>query len=181
MMKTRLLFLILLPILLILHLSSINSHAIFSIELKNGRNVFAENYLIEGNNIILYLKSGSVNIQKDEVKSIREEKVELKEGQENKPTEEKIGIRENLDRNKCANSLSTEKKRIEFYVQQKAEMQKKLEEAKEVYFKLTERSEKERARETMIAISKELFSLEEEIMKNNNGIVPEWWKEKPKL
>jgi len=177
-MKKRLLFLILLPIL-ILHLNSINSHAMFLIELKNGRNVFAENYLIEGNNIILYLKSGSAKIQKDEVKSIHEKNVELKEEQAYKPTEEKTDIRKDLDRNKSANSLSTEKKHIESYVQQKAEIQKKLEDAKEVYLKLTERSEKERARETMIAISKELFSLEEEVTKNNNGIVPEWWKEKP--
>jgi hypothetical protein len=29
----------------------------------------------------------------------------------------------------------------------------------------------------MISISKELFSLQEEVTRRNNGILPEWWKE----
>jgi hypothetical protein len=175
-MRKRFLFFALFSIGVILDLSSINSYAIFLIELKNGRRIFTENYLVEGDNIILYLKSGSVKIPKEGVQSILEEKGEIKEEEKKETTEEKIDISENLDGKKSAKDLSVEKKEIDIYVKQKAAIQEKLEEAKKVYFNLTEKSEKERARDTMISISKELFSLEEEVMKKNNGILPEWWE-----
>jgi len=173
-MKKCFLFLVLFSIGIILPLSSSSSYAMFLIEFKNGRKIVVEDYRIEGGNIVLYLKSGSARMPKDGVQSILEKKGQIKEEEET--TEEKIDLPKNPDGKKSSKDISKGKNDIDLYMRRKAEIQRRLEEAKIVYFNLTEKSDKERARETMVSVSKELSSLQEEVMKNNNGILPGWWE-----
>jgi hypothetical protein len=153
------------------------SSAIFLIELKNGRTIRAENYVTEGNNIVLYVKSGEVRISKGEIKSISEKKEDMEEDKNEETADQKRVIPENPDTKESVKNIRPEKNDIESDIKKKAEIQERLEKAKKVYFNAKEKSEKERARETMTSISKELFSLQEEVTKTNNGILPEWWKE----
>ena len=170
-------FFILFFVGIILHLNSINVDAGFLFKLKNGRTISAESYQIEGDGIILYLEKGSFKISKDEVQSIVETKGEVKEETEEAVKEEKKDVRKNVDQKKSATDSVIKKEEIDSYIKRKAELVEKLEEAKKAYFNATDKSEKEKARKPMISISKELFSLQEEVTRRNSGILPEWWKE----
>ena len=170
-------FLILFLVGIILHLNSLNAGAGFLFKLKNGRTITAESYWIEGDGIILYLEKGSFKISRDEVQSIVETKEEVKEETEEAVMEEKKEVPKNFDQKKSATDSVIRKEEIDSYIKRKAELGERLEEAKKAYFNATDRSEKEKARKPMISISKELFSLQEEVTRRNNGILPEWWKE----
>jgi hypothetical protein len=171
-------FLVICFVGIILHLHSINSYAGFLFKLKNGRTISAESYQIEGDRIILYLERGSLKISKDEVQSILETKEEVKEEieKEGVKEEKKEGPKYGDQKDSAADS-ARKKEEIDSYIKRKAELVKRLEEAKKAYFNATDKSEKETARGPMISISRELFSLQEEVMKRNKGILPEWWKE----
>jgi len=162
---------------IILHLNSINAYAGFSFKLKNGRTISAESYRIEGDGIVLYLEKGSFKISRDEVQSIVETKEEVKEEIEETVKVEKKEVSKNSDQKKSAAGPVIKKDEISSYIKRKTELVERLEEAKKVYFSASDKSEKERARVPMISISRELFSLQEEVMKRNSGILPEWWKE----
>ncbi len=127
--------------------------------------------------MILYFESGSFNISKDEVQSILETKEKVKEGTEEPVKVEKEDVPKNSDQKQSATGPIIKKEEINAYIKRKAELVERLEEAKKAYFNATDKSEKEKAREPMISISRELFSLQEEVMKRNNGVLPEWWKE----
>jgi len=173
-------FLMLFVIGLVLYLTPASSHAIFSIELKNGRKISAENYRMEGNSMILYLKSGELRVPREEVKSILEIKEESEEQKEKKTEdvkEEKGDTPRKVEGAKSAKDPTFRKEEIDEYLKRKAEIGGRLEKAKAVYFDATDRSEKEKARQTMISIAREMFSLEEEILNRNKGVLPEWWKE----
>ena len=66
---------------------------------------------------------------------------------------------------------------IESTIKRKTELRERLEEAKNVYFAAADKFEKERARKAMTSFSRELFSLEAEVMEKHNGSLPDWWKE----
>jgi hypothetical protein len=169
-------FLVLCFVVIILHLNLINSSAGFLFKLKNDRTISAESYRIEGDRIILYLKNGSFNISKDEVQSILETKGEIKEETEEPAKADKKDVPTNSDQKKSATGPLIKKEEIDSYIKRKAELVERLGEAKKAYFNATDKSEKEIARGPMISISRELFSLQEEVKKRNNGILPEWWK-----
>jgi hypothetical protein len=165
---------------LVLYLTPASSHAIFSIELKNGRKILAENYRTEGTSMILYLKSGELKVLREEVKSILELKEEGEEQKEKKTEgvkEEKGDTPKKIESPKSAKDPTFRKQDIDGYLKRKAEIGGRLEKAKAVYFDATDRTGKEKARETMISISREMFSLEEEVMNRNKGVLPDWWKE----
>ena len=126
--------------------------------------------------MILYFESGSFNISKDEVQSILETKEKVKEETEEPVKVEKEDVPKNSDQKQSATGLIIKKEEINAYIKRKAELVERLEEAKKAYFNATDKSEKEKAREPMISISRELFSLQEEVMKRNGGILPDWWK-----
>jgi hypothetical protein len=172
-------FLLLFVVGLVLYLTPASSHAIFSIELKNGRKIFAENYRTEGNSMILYLKSGELRVLREEIKSILEIKEEGEEQKEKKAEgakEEKGDTPKKGEGATSAKDPTFRKEDIDGYLRRKAEIGGRLEKAKAVYFDATDRSEKENARETMISVSREMFSLEEEVMNRNKGVLPDWWK-----
>lgn len=170
-------FLVLCLVGIVLHLDSINSYAGFLFKLKNGRIISAESYRIEGDRIILYVENGTFNISKDEIQSILETKEEIKEETEEPVKAEKKDVPKDSEPKKSSTAPIIKKEEIDSYIKRKTELVERLEEAKKAYFNATDKSEKERARGPMISISRELFSLQEEVKKRNGGILPEWWKE----
>ena len=175
-MKTYFIFLILFLAGIIPHLGPTNSYSSFLITLKTGRTIYAEDYRIEGEHIILHFKSGILKIFKNGVQSIFEEKGEIKEEREEIRKDKKDG-QKNLETNIPGKDLILKKEQIEYYKKKKLEMSERIEEAKQTYFNTTDKSDKDRARKIMISISGEFFALEEEVIKKNNGRLPEWWEE----
>lgn len=175
-MKTYFIFLILFLPGIILHLGPTNSYASFLITLKTGRTIYVEDYRIEGEHIILHFKSGMLKIFKNEVQSIFEEKGEIKEERREIRKDGKEG-QKYLETNIIGKDLVLKKEQIEYYKKKKLEMSEKIEEAKTTYFNTTDKFDKDRARKIMISISGEFFALEEEVIKKNNGSLPEWWEE----
>ena len=91
--------------------------------------------------------------------------------------ENKKGILKTPERTLLAKDLVKKGEDTEGYKRKKVEISERLEEAKKDYFSTSNKSEKDNARKIMISISKELFALEDEVMKKNNGVLPEWWKQ----
>ena len=176
-MKKHNLFLTLILILVFLHLGSTKSYSSFLIGFHNGRTISVENCRIEGKQIFLYFKGGAVSFSRSEIESILDEKHETKE--------EKRGEISTLPKNtpttpaKTALAEDSAKKSesIEDARRKRTELPERLEEAKKTYFEASDKSEKERTRNVMVSISRELFALQEEVLKKNNGILPEWWKQ----
>ncbi len=168
---------------LAVHLGSTHAYSGFLITLKTDRILYVENYKMEGDQLVLYLRSGVVKISKDEVESILEEKgrsvTEEKEEVEGvKKDVPKKESSKKIEEKKPVEDPGIKKEEIENYKKRKAELSQKLEEAKAVYFSVTDKLGKERARKIMTSISKELFTLQEEVKKRNKGVIPEWWEEK---
>jgi hypothetical protein len=135
------------------------------------------NYRIEGDQIFLYFKSGVVNFSRSEVQSILEEKDEIKEEKKEEMSEVDKRASKPPERNVLAKVPVKKNEDIEQDRKKKSELSGRLEEAKKNYFEASDKPEKDRARKVMVSISRELFALEEEVMKKNNGILPEWWKQ----
>ena len=153
---------------IVFFVSSALSYAGFLIQLKNGRTIYTENYRIEGDQILLFLESGVVNISKAEVQSILQDTREI---------EEKKGPPEKLEEKIIQKDRVSGKADIEYYKKKKREIQGRLDEAKKIYFDAANKNEKDEARKIMLSISNELFNLQDEVKKNNNGIIPHWWQE----
>ena len=162
---------------MILVLSPVSSDAGFLVEFHNGRSVRVEAYRAQGRSYELYMESGSLRVSREEIKSIQEEKddgVRMPQGAAEKEKPETPG---DLGEQKPSKTSVPQKFEIESTIKRKAELREKLEEAKKVYFVATEKAEKERARQTMASFSRELFSLEAEVIAKHNGSLPDWWKE----
>ncbi len=164
----------------LLHLTSFDSYASFLVGFSNGRRIYVENYRVEGEEILLYLKSGLLKVPKREVESISEEKDEPVENEKErigKPEEEVNDVTSTLGGKTNAIPPIGKKEDVAGYKKKKAEISERLEEAKKNYFEASDSFYKERTRKIMISISRELFALEEEVRKANNGVVPDWWKQ----
>lgn len=159
---------------MVIALAVIDAHAGYWVEFKTGRRISVDGYQIQGNTVHLYFGGGTVKVPKDEVKAITQKKEETPSKLTEAFEEEKEDVTPAEVKLSKA-SPSGEGK--ESYLKRKAELSEKLEEAKKAYFEATDKSEKEKERKKMTALSKELFLLEEEVMKKNNGTLPEWWKE----
>lgn len=159
------------------------SYSAFAIKLKNGRNIYAESYWIEGDHVHLQFKSGVMKIRKNEIQSITETKGRIPDEEESpRPPEQKPGEKPGekpsvATKEEKPSAPLSGKEEIESYKNKKREIQKRLDEAKEVYFNTTNKDEKDKARKIMLSISNELFNLQEEVKKKNNGIIPKWWQE----
>ena len=162
---------------MILQLTSISSHAGVLIKLKTGRAISGEHYQVEGNGVLLYLDSGTVRIPKADIESIVVTKAEIRKDKKEETKEENKDIALSHEKGKPGEDLSTGKEGNDSYIKRKLEIGERLEEAKKAYFSASEKYEKDNAREKMISISRELFSLQEEVTKRNNEVVPEWFKE----
>ena len=139
------------------------SDAGFLVELKNGRTISAEAYRVSGGTIELYFDSGVFRFSTNEVRSIKE----VTRGEVNKDKEaEKTS----------SNDPAAQKAPSDADIKKRIELQEKLEEAKKAYFD-AEKADKERQREAMVSVSRELHLLEEEVRQKNNGALPEWWNQ----
>ena len=183
---------ILWALLMILVLSPGSSDASFLVEFHNGRRVRVEGYRMEGKSYELYLESGCLRVPTEEIKSIQEKKDDVarlpkEETQREEPKRTGAPGEQKVSKNPEASGSPGEQKvsknsvpqgaEIESYIQRKAGLRERLEEAKKVYFDATEKTEKEWARQRMISASRELFSLEAEVKEKHNGSLPDWWKE----
>jgi hypothetical protein len=173
-------------------LSPCSSDAGFLVELHNGRKLRVEGYQMQGKNCELYLESGSFRVSKDEIKSIQEKKDDTgrppkEEIQKDEPKAAGSPGEQNISKKPETSKSLVEQKvsknsvprgaEVESYIQKKAELRERLEEAKKVYFAATEKTEKDWARQKMISFSRELFTLEAEVKEKHNGSLPDWWKQ----
>jgi hypothetical protein len=173
-------------VLSFLFLNPIVSYSGFLITLKNDRVIYTEHYLVEGDKIALYLKSGTITFSKDEIKSIVEAKGEIEEDHtEVKKGDKKEVSKEDtlkssdktLDQKKTEMDLAVAEKEIESYKKRKKETQKRLDEAKKAYVNASNKDEKYNAEKVMLSISKELFELQDQVKEKNKGNLPTWWQE----
>jgi len=153
------------------------SDASFLVELHNGRKLSVEGYRVEGTNYELYLESGSLRVPVEEIKSIQEKKDDVVRLPKEETEKDKPATVENPVEQKVSKNSVPQGTEIESYIQRKTELRERLEEAKNVYFAATEKTEKDWARQKMISFSRELFSLEAEVKGKHNGSLPDWWKE----
>jgi chromosome condensin MukBEF ATPase and DNA-binding subunit MukB len=165
-MMKRIYFVIVLGIIFLLNVHI--AHAEFLIELRNDRTICVENYRADGDQIALYVKSGTLKIAKYEIRSIIEDE---------RCMEEKNDTPGDLKEKIAEKGSPNAKEGIERYKKAKREIQERLEESKEVYFKATNRYEKDEARGKMLSISSEVCELQDEVTAKNGGIIPEWWQE----
>jgi hypothetical protein len=162
---------------MILVLAPVSSDAAFLVQFQNGRTVRVDSYRKDGKSYELYLESGSLWVPAEEIKSILEKKDDVvrlpkEETEKDEPKTAGDPGKQKVPRNSVPQDTE-----IESYIQKKAELRERLEEAKNVYFAATEKSEKDWARQRMISYSRELFSLEAEVKGKHNGSLPDWWKE----
>ncbi len=176
-MKKHNLFLTLILIGIILHLGATISYSSFLVGFHNGRTISVEGYRVEGEQIFLYFNGGVAKFSRSEIKSILEQKDQIKEEKKEERSEVVKDTPKTPAKTALAKDPEKKSEGIEDYRKKKAELSGKLEEAKKVYFETSDRSDKDRARKVMISFSRELFALEEEVMQKNNGILPAWWKE----
>ena len=165
--------LIIIFVSIIFFLNPTTSYSGFLITLKNDRAIYAENYEMDGNQIILYLDTGTMKFAKDEIKSIAQSKRPIEEIEKK---EEKISPPKPDEKVK-GKEPGSGKEDIDQYKKRKIETRTRLDEAKKVYFEATNKEEKDKARKIMLSISKELFELQEEVKEKNKGTIPTWWQE----
>jgi hypothetical protein len=125
----------------------------------------------------LYMENGSLRVSREEIKSIQETKehaVRVSKGETGRVIPD---VPAALQEAKLSKEATPQRAGIESYIKRKVQLRERLEDAKKVYFAATEKAEKSRAREAMTSVSRELFSLEEEVKQIHNGSLPEWWKE----
>ena len=154
-----------------------SSDAGFLVKLHNGRRLTVEGYRIDGKSYELYLQSGSLRVPAEEIKSIQEKKDDV--ARLLKAETEKSELKATVDpgEQKVSKISVPQGAEIESYIQRKAELRERLEEAKNVYFAATEKTEKDWARQKMISASRELFSLEAEVKEKYKGSLPNWWNQ----
>ena len=172
--------LIIIFVSIIFFLNPTTSYSGFLITLKNDRAIYAENYEMDGNQIILYLDTGTMKFAKDEIKSIAQSKRPIEEIEKKEEAiekkEEKISPPKPDEKVKGKEPGSGEED-IDQYKKRKIETRTRLDEAKKVYFEATNKEEKDKARKIMLSISNELLNLQEEVKKKNNGTLPKWRQE----
>ena len=141
----------------------------FTITMKNGRTIPADNYQVKGDTIVIFIEEGSLKFSKQEVQSIKEDTGKVKTVrfvQEGMRQPEKK-VEECKPEAKDTKTNNTAVENEEARSKKKAEIAERLEEAKKAYFEAKGKDEKDRARERMVSISRELFNWVEENEKAN--------------
>lgn len=153
------------------------SYSGFLIQLKNGGEIYTENCQIEEKHIYLYLKDGILKLPKEDVKSIRSGKrrIEDENASEVKKEIEKVKKEEILKENE--KNFKFRNAEIDLYKKRKAELSSKLDELQKLYMEENNKVEREKIRGKMVAITKEYYNLQNEVLKKNNGVLPEWWQQ----
>ncbi len=148
----------------------------FMIHLKNGQSFQTDRYWEDGGEIKFHRYGGVVGIKKDLVREIEE--VDLPE--EKKPVEEKPPQPPEAAKKKVESPKKEKpgKKTLDECWEEKKELTEKLNASLQRLREATRRKDKgakQRAREEMRRISKEIYALTDEVKRINDGELPEYW------
>ena len=148
----------------------------YLIELKNGSTFITNHYWKEGRQIKFYCYGGVVGIEKKFVKAIRESDMAYKEEIDSK------NKRINLENKINEKPKMTETVDLEYYKEKKslleAELKRTLDKLREAT-KNKDSKAKKKARDEVKKISAKMYELTAELIKKNNGKMPEgWWEKK---
>jgi len=148
----------------------------YLIELKNGSTFITNHYWKEGLQIKFYCYGGVVGIEKKIVKAIRESDMAYKEEIDSK------NKRINLENKINEKPKMTETVDLEYYKEKKslleAELKRTLDKLREAT-KNKDSKAKKKARDEVKKISAKMYELTAELIKKNNGKMPEgWWEKK---
>lgn len=156
----------------------------YLIELKNGSTFITNHYWKEGQQIKFYYRGGVVGIPKNFVKAIRKSDIAYKEEIDSK--QDSVDLKSKIDEK--SGITPTEKKEkyepvdLEYYKEKKllleAELNRTLDKLREAT-KNKDRKAKKKARDEVKKISAKMYELTAELIKKNNGKMPEgWWEKK---
>ncbi len=156
----------------------------YLVELKNNSTFIINHYWKEGRQIKFYYYGGVVGIEKKFVKAIRESDIAYKEEIDSKQD----GVDPKSKINKKSDIIPIEKKEkyetidLEYYKEKKslleAELNRTLDKLREAT-KNKDSKAKKKARNEMKKISAKMYDLTDELIKKNNGKMPEgWWEKK---
>lgn len=140
----------------------------FRIRLKNGKEFVTDGYWEEAGQIKFNYAGGVVGVPKDSIGNIEKTNLPAKTAPE---TPDETRVKEGAERTG-----------IESYKAKRSELERKLEEASErhrIAIKNQDSEEKEKALQEMREISGQAMDLADELKRKNNGMLPDWWKEKP--
>ena len=167
-MKRHLVIYVLFSLIMILHMHS-HADAGFVITMKNGRTLPADNYQVKDDTIVVFFEEGSLKFSRREVQSIKEDMGNVKtvriEQRPMRQEEKKVEECKPEVKDVKANDFAGENDQAKS--KKKAEIAERLEEAKMAYFEAKGKAERDRARERMVSISRELFNWVEENEKAN--------------
>ncbi len=156
----------------------------YLIELNNGAEFIIHHYWEKDNLIKFYYYGGVVGIPKNFVKAIRKSDIAYKEKTDSK--KKRIDLESEI--NEKPKMTGTEKKEkyetvdLEYYKEKKsllaAELNRTLDKLREAT-KNEDRKAKKKARDEVKKISAKMYELTAELIKKNNGKMPEgWWEKK---
>ena len=146
------------------------------IELKNGSTFITNHYWKEGRQIKFYFRGGVVGIEKNFVKAIRESDIAYKEEIDSK--KKRIDLESEInEKPKMTGTVD-----LEYYKEKKslleAELNRTLDKLREAT-KNKDSKAKKKARDEVKKISAKMYELTAELIKKNNGKMPEgWWEKK---
>ncbi|MEA3416828.1 MAG: hypothetical protein U9R02_11855 [Thermodesulfobacteriota bacterium] len=148
----------------------------YLIELKNGSTFITYHYWAEVRQIKFYFRGGVVGIEKEFVKAIRKSDTAYKEEIDSKKKRADLESEIN-EKPKMTGTVD-----LEYYKEKKsmleAELNRTLDKLREAT-KNKDSKAKKKARDEVKKISAKMYDLTAELIKKNNGKMPEgWWEKK---
>jgi hypothetical protein len=159
---------ILFSITMVLQMHSYGEAA-YLITMKTGRAITADHYQVKGDTIVVFLEEGMLTFSTHEVESIQQDmsKRTAVATEPKAARQEEKRVQERKTETKDAKPKASAASNEEGQMKKKAEITERLEEAKKAYFEAKNKAEKDRAREKMVSISRELFNWAEGTEKGN--------------
>ena len=156
----------------------------YLIELNNGSTFITNHHWKEGLQIKFYCYGGVVGIEKEFVKAIKESDMAYKEEIDSKQdgVDPKSKINEKSGITTIEKKEKHEKVDLKYYKEKKslleAELNRTLDKLREAT-KNKDSKAKKKARDEVKKISAKMYDLTDELIKKNNGKMPEgWWEKK---
>ena len=159
----------------------------YLIELKNGSTFITNHHWKDGRQIKFYYSGGVVGIPKNFVKTIRKSDIAYKEeidfkqesGEPKSKINEKSGVTSPIEKKEKKQDETID---LEYYKGKKSllevELKKTLEKLREAT-KNKDLRAKKKAKDEVKKISEKMYELTAELIKKNNGKMPEgWWEKK---
>jgi len=156
----------------------------YLIELKNGSTFIINHYWKVGRQIKFYYYGGVVGIEKKFVKAIRKSDIAYKEEIDSK--QDGVDLKSKINEKSGITPIGKKEKYetvdLEYYKEKKslleAELNRTLDKLREAS-KNKDSKAKKKARDEVKKISAKMYDLTDELIKKNNGKMPEgWWEKK---